>query len=378
MTSHSPKVSILMSVYNGKDYLEEAIDSILNQTFKDFEFLIIDDCSMDNSWEILSTYAQADTRIRLIKNSENLGLTKSLNKGLNLAEGKYIARQDADDVSLPQRLEKQVAVMDADSQCVLVSCSLNHINKQGEVVENVQRACEPDLLSWYLTFYNRIAGHSQVMYRRDSVLSINGYDENRRYSQDYELWCRLAKLGDFHVLPDVLLLQRRHSNSITASKSGEQKSLSLSQSQRNLQELLHREISLKETQVLRGFWHGHWIHHRFPEHRYLPFLDSTLRDAAAAFIDQHATDETAKATLKKKIHRAIAAQYICWLQSPLTSYHTVWSKIKITKYALAWNAVKVPQAWLIWLIRFPFDTLASIFIKVQNYFQRKRGLGFES
>ena len=101
-----PKVSVVMSVHNGSHYLHEAVESILNQTFTDFEFITIDDFSTDSSWEILTKYADQDQRIKLFKNEENLGLTKSLNKGLKLAQGDYIARQDADDVSLPERFEK--------------------------------------------------------------------------------------------------------------------------------------------------------------------------------------------------------------------------------------------------------------------------------
>ena len=97
-----------MSVYNGLPYLQKSIDSILNQTYKDFEFIIIDDCSTDKTWNILSEYAQKDKRIRLFKNEENLGLTKSLNKGLKVVQGEYIARMDGDDIALPERFEKQI------------------------------------------------------------------------------------------------------------------------------------------------------------------------------------------------------------------------------------------------------------------------------
>ena len=101
-----------MSVFNGASYLGEAIDSILDQSFKDFEFIVIDDGSQDNTWEVLSDYAGKDSRLVLHRNKNNLGLTKSLNKGLNLARGEYIARMDADDISLSGRLEAQVNFLD--------------------------------------------------------------------------------------------------------------------------------------------------------------------------------------------------------------------------------------------------------------------------
>ena len=105
---HQPKVSVVMSAYNGERYLREAVESILNQTFNDFEFIIIDDGSTNSTGQILSSYAAQDPRIVLIRNRENIGLTKSLNKGLALARGEYIARMDADDVSLPNRFSEQV------------------------------------------------------------------------------------------------------------------------------------------------------------------------------------------------------------------------------------------------------------------------------
>ncbi len=113
-----PRVTVLMSVYNGEKYLREAIDSILNQTFKDFEFLIIDDGSTDSSADIIRSYT--DFRIRLIQNEKNIGLTRSLNKGLKLAKGEYIARMDVDDISLPIRFEKQVSFLDKYEDVKLV------------------------------------------------------------------------------------------------------------------------------------------------------------------------------------------------------------------------------------------------------------------
>ena len=106
----TPKITVLMPVYNGEKYLKESIESILKQTFRDFEFLIINDTSTDESEKIIRSFK--DSRIKLIKNEKNIGLTKSLNKGLDLAKGEYMARMDADDISLPKRLEIQVAFMD--------------------------------------------------------------------------------------------------------------------------------------------------------------------------------------------------------------------------------------------------------------------------
>ena len=126
-----PRVSVVVCVYNGEDFLRESIDSILSQTFADFELLILDDASIDSTPQILSECAAQDQRIRLAQNEQNLGLTKSLNKCLALARGEYVARQDADDVSLPERLAKQVEAMDARPELAALGAWVEVIDEQG-------------------------------------------------------------------------------------------------------------------------------------------------------------------------------------------------------------------------------------------------------
>ena len=174
MNKSQPKVSVLMSVYNGSQYLRESVESILNQTFTNFEFIIINDCSTDKTGEILTVSANQDNRITLINNEENIGLTRSLNKGLKIAKGEYIARQDADDISLPERLERQVESLDKNPEAVLISCDLDLINAKGDRVGSFRRSCDSNLVAWYLLFYNHLAGHSHVMFRRKSVLNLGG------------------------------------------------------------------------------------------------------------------------------------------------------------------------------------------------------------
>ena len=131
-----PLVSVIMSVYNGEKYLVQAIDSILNQTYQNFEFIIIDDCSTDNSSHILQEYAQKDSRIKIIKKEKNIGIKgfiKNLNLGISIAKGKYIARMDADDISLPERFQKQVDFLENNPEITLVGAQLNLINEQNKI-----------------------------------------------------------------------------------------------------------------------------------------------------------------------------------------------------------------------------------------------------
>ena len=346
MQRKTTKISVLMSVYNGDSYLEESIESILNQTFKDFEFIIINDRSNDRSAEIIAKYAAKDRRIIAIANESNIGLTKSLNKGLKIATGKYIARQDADDISLPTRLEKELAVLENCSEIGVVSSNIEFIDSQGNSLEICKRDCEPSLVRWYLLFYNRLAGHSQVMYRRQLILELGGYDETRRYSQDYELWSRAIDICQIVILPEILLKQRRHDGSISASKSIEQQEYSLAQSQQNIERASGRKISLELVKSLRGFWLGHWWSHRFPNTNYLKELNSILLEVYLAFKQKISGQESDRSTIAKNIFLSIAKQYMCWIQAPLNQNRGAIAKIKISYYAAFWNPLLIPIAWL--------------------------------
>src|SRR3990172_12530717 len=129
---NNPVITVLMSAYNAEKYLREAIESILNQTFKDFEFIIINDCSTDKTKKIIEEYANKDARIKLINNATNLGLTKSLNIGLKEARGEYVARLDADDVALPERLEKQYEFMNKNRDITLTGAWAEKIYEEGD------------------------------------------------------------------------------------------------------------------------------------------------------------------------------------------------------------------------------------------------------
>lgn len=339
-----PKISVLMPVYNGNRYLRESIDSILNQTFTDFELIIIDDGSTDSTWEILSEYADQDQRVRLFKNEENIGLINSLNKGLNLAKGNYIARQDADDVSLPKRFEKQIAVLDKHQKVILVSCDIEIINSEGTLLGKLQRACDPKLVAWYLIFHNRIAGHSQVMFRRKPVLNLGGYSQINSYSEDYELWCRLAKVDDIIILPEVLLQQRMHSKSLCAERGTDQNVWSLTQSKNNIEQLIGKELSLEEVENLRKFWTVHESRKSFPDSCSAGTLHSRLKEIYQAFLQQ-ATHQNLSYPKSHQLRILIGKQFICWISFLRIRYNLL-AKLKISVYAFAWFPTGVIEYWL--------------------------------
>lgn len=204
-----PSVTVLMPVYNGERYLRAAVESILAQTHHDFEFLIMNDGSTDRSREIVISYG--DPRIRVIDNETNLGLTRTLNKGLRLASHGLIARQDADDLSCPDRLEKQIAFLLENPDVVLVGTQGVIIDQDGKPRSQLlDRGCRHDSIRWDLLFDNGFT-HTSVMFRKDIVVDeFKGYDESFAYCQDYDLWSRISHRHPVANLPMRLVQYRVH------------------------------------------------------------------------------------------------------------------------------------------------------------------------
>ncbi|MCP4397497.1 MAG: glycosyltransferase [bacterium] len=223
-----PKVTVLLPVYNGERYLRRAIESILQQSYSSFEFLIIDDGSTDLSLKIVQSYQ--DARIRLLENGRNLGLIDSLNRGMGLAKGEYIARMDCDDISLPERLARQVAYLDTHPDIGVLGCGVRVIDACGNPMFLVDFPQENGFIKWSLCFYNPLA-HPTVMMRKEVVLSVGGYkfdflQEDETYStihnEDYDLWRRLWRVTSFCNLPDRLLYLRKHADNISKVYLAEQ------------------------------------------------------------------------------------------------------------------------------------------------------------
>lgn len=207
-----------MPVFNGESFLRGSIESILGQTYSDFEFIIIDDGSTDRSVEIINSYA--DPRIRLIRQGTNQGLISTLNTGISQASGTYIARMDGDDVSLPQRLERQVAFMDEHPEVGVCGTWFRKINgTRGRVVRPPIGSAE---IKSFLLFDCPFA-HPSVMLRRLLLDQLGQwYRADYRHAEDYDLWARLAEVTEFANLPEVLLYYREHAAQVSASQSGGQ------------------------------------------------------------------------------------------------------------------------------------------------------------
>jgi len=215
-----PKVSVLMPVYNNGRYLREAIDSILNQTFGNFEFLIIDDKSTDNSLQIVESYS--DPRIRLVKNSTNIGIASSLNKGLESAKGEYIAPMDADDLAVIDRLSVLVDFLDNHPLLGIVGSAIERIDEEGRPIEIVSKPIRDSEIKWHLLLKNPFA-HSSVMLRRKLIEKYRlFYDQQFDTVQDYDFWSRLLLLTKGANVNQVLLRYRVHSKSATKLRRQQQ------------------------------------------------------------------------------------------------------------------------------------------------------------
>jgi len=215
----NPKVSVVMSVYNGEKHLKEAVDSILSQTFRDFEFIIVNDGSTDRTAEILESYH--DPRISIVNNERNIGLTKSLNEGLKLAKGKYIARMDADDISLPERLQKQVEFLDAHEEIGVVGTAAFRVDERGKVLSLPAVFTESSVIKENLLLGNQFV-HGSVMLRRECIYTVGPYREEFKYTQDYDLWLRLSEKYDVANIAEPLCKLRINMKALSVAKQAEQ------------------------------------------------------------------------------------------------------------------------------------------------------------
>ncbi|MDY6790233.1 MAG: glycosyltransferase [Thermodesulfobacteriota bacterium] len=228
----NPKISVVMSVYNGEKHLKEAIESVLQQTFQDFEFIIVDDASNDKSNKILQSFS--DPRIRVIKNRKNLGLTRSLNRGVKAAKGEYIARMDADDISLPHRFARQVEFIERNPDHAAAGSSYYQIDDKGKTTSVIEVLTNSSDIKEGLKTQNWF-GHGSVMMQKEALLRAGGYNEKYKFAQDYDLWLRLAEDYELANIKEPLYCWRVGSSNISKKKSSQQRhyaNLAISEAQK--------------------------------------------------------------------------------------------------------------------------------------------------
>lgn len=244
----APKISVLLPVYNGGEYLQTAIDSILNQTFSDFEFIIINDASTDDSEKVI--LSNTDSRIVYIKNEQNLGLIKTLNKGLDLCKGEYIARMDQDDIANPTRFEKQNTVLDHNLEIgvcgtwfTFFGTRENTVVKHPEYHEQIKIAM----------LGNCPIGHPTVMLRKNNVGNLR-YDVNYQAAEDYEFWSRLVRITQFYNIQESLLQYRIHNSNMSILENSTQinNAKKITGNQLKIIGIENTDFNIEQCQILLG------------------------------------------------------------------------------------------------------------------------------
>ncbi len=232
-------ISVLMPVYNGERYLAEAIDSILAQTFNDFEFIIVDDGSTDGSAQIIRDYAQRDERIGFFQLASNQGISSALNRGIREARGEYIALMGHDDVCLPERLQTQFDYMKSHPHIGVLGGSLQLVDQQLTPLQVWNYPQQHALIAYRLLCRGSGFGDPATMMRRKLLIEVGGYQARPGSAEDLDLWVRLASRTRFANLPDVLMLYRRHERAISIEKGAALREEALAIKRAALRQLWH-------------------------------------------------------------------------------------------------------------------------------------------
>ena len=211
-------ITVLLSVFNGEEWLVECIESILEQTYRNFEFLIIDDGSFDSTLEIIKRYASLDERIRYITQI-NIGLTKSLNKGLELAKGDWIARIDSDDIALPKRLELQLDYA-LKTKAALVGCQSLIIDSNNSIKKRILVPTQHKKIFLNLQKQKKSFSHSSVLFDKKLILNLGGYRKIMKRSQDYDLWLRVSEIRNIGCISYFGNCLREHKKRTSHNSNG--------------------------------------------------------------------------------------------------------------------------------------------------------------
>jgi len=217
----TPRISVVVPVYNAEAYLAAAVNSILTQTFRDFELIAIDDGATDASAEILDRLAQHDDRM-IVVHQPNGGIVAALNRGLALARGEFVARMDADDVACSERFARQLAFLDAHPDVAVVGAAVTLIDAHGRAIRDAEYPETPAAIAAFLATGSALA-HPVVMMRRAAVLAVGGYRPAYEYAEDYDLWLRMAEKYALANLPDRLLYYRQHAAKLSIAHAAEQR-----------------------------------------------------------------------------------------------------------------------------------------------------------
>lgn len=242
----TPEVSVILTVYNGESYLSTAIESIFKQTFRDFELIVINDGSTDTTSAIIESYS--DPRVIYLQNEKNIGSSKSLNKGLSIARGRYIAIMDADDISMPERFSKQFKFLESNPEVGVCGTWNNVIDKKGNLVGKARHPVSSNVISCFLLFDNCISNPT-TMYRKKIIQDIGYYNSEFIVALDYDLWTRTIGHYKFSNIPEFLLSYRKHGGNMSHNpEKFHQEDYSIRK--REIEKLLEHSLSSEEDVAL--------------------------------------------------------------------------------------------------------------------------------
>lgn len=225
-SAKSPEISVIMPAFNSEKYIEEAIRSVLNQSFKNFELVIVDDASTDGTWKIVQKMVEIDSRIVPIKKSQNDGPSSAGNLAVSKSRGKYIARQDSDDFSFPDRLARQLDFMEKNPEVAVCGSAIEVCGENLSVISKRNYPADDFSAREKIFRYSPFC-HSAVMFRKNIFLEARGYDEKMREAEDYDLYFRMGRFGKFANLSEVLVKLRTRPDSLTSKNVRRMEKLTL-------------------------------------------------------------------------------------------------------------------------------------------------------
>lgn len=277
----APAISVVMPLYRSQKFLKEAIESVLQQTFGDFEFLILVDNATDETVNILHEYKKSDSRIKIYYN-DGIGLINSLNLGFKEANGKYFVRMDSDDICLPTRLEKQYQYMEKHPEIGILGTSFEIINDSGNTTCIFQPVKNPKVIKWRLIFDNCLT-HSSVIIRSSIIEKIGYYRLDAKHAEDYDLWVRASHVTNIANHPDVLMKYRIHDESVSSIMLDHQENIVKELVYNNINNLLDYNATEENIFDIRNFVRGNGLNN-------LDKIEKTMKilfDLYAAYIDSN-------------------------------------------------------------------------------------------
>ena len=313
----SPRVSVVLPVYNGEALLSDAINSVLSQTMRDFELIVLDDGSTDNSWKIIQGFS--DSRIRAYSH-DNIGLPATLNRGIALANAEYVARLDHDDLMLSSRLQKQCDYLDAHRDVVLLGTSAQIYEGDRPTARFHRHPTSSKALQLRLLFDNPFV-HASIIFRRDAIIKLGSYtqDNARLPPEDYELWSRVARNFAVENLAEVLTIYREVPGSLSRVDSNPFIAKVLLFSAENLHAVLSPDFTLQDCRFLAAVYHGvDGATSRLPRHKALQMLRlATLRIGEFDCNAEFTSTQRAMTRLMKHRYarRYIPNAALAWLRS---------------------------------------------------------------